>query len=100
MKAVILLAIFVAAVAAESLDFPCPQKDRPSGKTDCSYYCELNGQWQLGKYQSGLPCDYNSQGDGICREGLCYYNEKGSSSTQNRGSSRNQPEEDEEWDRK
>nr|ABR23361.1 acid tail salivary protein [Ornithodoros parkeri] len=100
MKAVILLAIFVAAVAADS-EFPCPQKNRPGGKTDCSYYCQMGGQWKLGKYQNGLSCDYNSRGDGVCREGLCYYNEKGSSSTQNRGSSRNQPEEDEEeWDRK
>nr|ABR23429.1 basic tail salivary tick protein [Ornithodoros parkeri] len=71
MKAVILLAVFVVAVAAESeLRFPCPKKNRPSDKTDCSYYCKKAGKWELGKYQNDIPCDYNSQGDGVCKEGL------------------------------
>nr|ACB70371.1 acid tail salivary protein [Ornithodoros coriaceus] len=102
MKAVVLLALFVAVVVAEELQFPCPKKDRPAGQNDCSYYCQIKGQWELGKYQNNIPCDYNSQGDGICKEGLCHYNEKGSSgSDRNTGGSQNHPEEEEEeWDRK
>nr|7NE8_A Chain A, tick salivary protein BSAP1 [Ornithodoros savignyi] len=84
-------------------EFPCPRKQQPAGNSECSYYCEMNGQWKLGKFQNGARCDYNAVKDGVCNEGLCYASGDSASNTQNQGGSRRQENEDQgddEWDRK
>nr|ACB70369.1 acid tail salivary protein [Ornithodoros coriaceus] len=100
MKAAILLALASLALVAGQ-EYPCERKNRPSGQKDCSYYCQLNGKWELGKYQNNIPCDYSSSNDGICLEGLCYNKDTVKPGSNPGG--RNQPADeggDEEWDRK
>uniref|UniRef100_A0A2R5LE67 Putative conserved secreted protein n=1 Tax=Ornithodoros turicata TaxID=34597 RepID=A0A2R5LE67_9ACAR len=85
MKAVILLALFVTVVVAklethqetkpETTPEPepiCP-KDTPITTADCTFTCNLGkGKWGTDNHPDGTPCDYYSEGDGVCSGGDCY----------------------------